>query len=179
MLVRLPASTQLRRCTCQSITSQWCICNARYALLVAQLRPPFLIPQHSTHSSKNWQASLHSPKSGSPACLPALHDLTSCLLAGQLGMISKAASPPARLPTAAVLFDRAVTYDRNWETVYFRYAAYLDQLMTDAKRRQEGSDKTNGKVKALAYMVFPSAFAALPGWAGAWIASAVLLLAWQ
>ena len=56
-----------------------------------------------------------------------------------------------RLPTAytpaAALFERATSYDRNWETVSFRHAVYLDQLMTDAKRRQEGSEKTSSKVR--------------------------------
>ncbi|GAB4817356.1 hypothetical protein N2152v2_004402 [Parachlorella kessleri] len=48
-----------------------------------------------------------------------------------------------------VLFNRACTYDGSWEAVYFRYAAYLDQLMTDAKRRQEGSEKTSSKMDRL------------------------------
>ena len=62
---------------------------------------------------------------------------------------SAPARPPIHSPghLPAALFERAATYDRGWETVSFRHAVYLDQLMSDAKQRQEGSDRPPASYK--------------------------------
>lgn len=50
------------------------------------------------------------------------------------------------------LFDGALALRKDWETGLFKYAVYLDQLMQDAKARQEGNsnagiDRLDGKSK--------------------------------
>lgn len=43
-----------------------------------------------------------------------------------------------RVPPAA-LFAQAIALDNRREEGYFEYARYLDQLMRDARARQEGA----------------------------------------
>ena len=48
----------------------------------------------------------------------------------------------------AGLFERAMAMEKRSEKCYFIYAQYLDQLMRDARQRQEGAPKSAGTGRA-------------------------------